>query len=66
MGLAKYVVVSSRLVGFVEGSTVTDLDLLDAGVNVTSLLAAGHIQPSTTSTRKNAKKEEVTPEEESD
>lgn len=66
MGLAKYVVVSSRLVGFVEGSTVTDLDLLDAGVNVISLLAAGHIQPSTTASRRGAKKEEVTPEEESD
>lgn len=63
--VAKYLVVSSRLVGFEEGSTVTDLDLLSAGVNVVSLLAAGHIRPSTTSARRGAKKEEETPEEES-
>ncbi len=66
MGPTKYLVVSGRLVGFVEGSTITDLDLLAAGVNVTSLLAAGHIRPSTTTTRRGAKKEEETPEEESD
>jgi hypothetical protein len=65
MALAKYLVVSGRLVGFEQGSTVTDLDLLAAGVNVVSLLAAGHIQPSTTSTRKGAKKEQDQPEEES-
>ena len=65
MAISKYLVVSGRLVGFEQGSTVTDLDLLAAGVNVTSLLASGHIAPSTTSTRKGAKKEEDTPEKES-
>lgn len=62
MTISKYVVVSGRLVGFEQGSIVSDLDLLSAGVNVISLLASGHIAPSTTDKRKSAKKEEDNPE----
>jgi hypothetical protein len=54
----KYEVISGRLPNYEEGSIVTDLQLLEAGVNVISLLAAGHIKPSTTNPAKQSKLKE--------
>jgi len=51
----KYEIVSGRLPNYEQGSIVTDLQLLEDGVNVVSLLAAGHIKPSTTKALKTAK-----------
>ena len=48
----KYEIVSGRLPNYEQGSIDTDLQLLEDGVNVVSLLAAGHIKPSTTKPNK--------------
>ena len=59
----KYEIVSGRLPNYEQGSIVTDLQLLEDGVNVVSLLAGGYIKPSTTKPTKDAKvvSEEETP-----
>lgn len=51
----KYEIVSGKLPNYEQGSIVTDVQLLEAGINVVSLLAGGYIKPSTTKATKDAK-----------